>query len=102
MKQQQLTQQKRTGAEKETAALKAKLAEQEKKLEAEKKELAINKAELAEKGKKLTDFWFRITTLSTFLWRTSRLCPWPYHFQHVHHTSQHSHLIPVIKSPPLC
>ena len=40
--------------------------------------------------------WFRITTISTFLWRTPRLCPWPYPFQHVHHTSQHSHLIPVI------
>ena len=47
---------------------------------------------------------FRITSLSPFLWRTPRLCPWPYPFQHVHHTSQHSHshLIPVIKSSPLC
>ena len=30
--------------------------------------------------------WFRITSLSTFLWRTPRLCPWPYPFQQVHHT----------------
>ena len=42
--------------------------------------------------------WFRITSLSPFMWRTPRLCPWPYPFQHVHHTCQHSHLIPVIKS----
>ena len=46
--------------------------------------------------------WFRITTLSPFLWRTPMLCPWPYPFQYVHHTSQHSHLILVIKSSPLC
>ena len=29
-------------------------------------------------------------------------CPWPYPFQQVHHTSQHSHLLLVIKSSPLC
>ena len=46
--------------------------------------------------------WFRITTVSTFLWSTAMLCPWPYPFQHVHHTSQHSHLIPVIQSSHLC
>ena len=46
--------------------------------------------------------WFRITSLSPFLWRTLRLFPWPYPFQHVHHISQHSHLIPAIKSSPLC
>ena len=33
--------------------------------------------------------WFCITSLSPLLWRTPRLCPWPYPFQHVHHTYQH-------------
>ena len=45
---------------------------------------------------------FCITFLSSFVWRTPRLRPWPYPFEHVHHTSQHSHLIPVIKLSPLC
>ena len=36
--------------------------------------------------------WLCIISLSSLLWRTPRLCPWPYPFQHVHHTSQHSHL----------
>ena len=39
---------------------------------------------------------------SPFLWRTSGLCPRPYPFQHGHNTFQLSHLIPVIKSSPLC
>ena len=46
--------------------------------------------------------WFCITSLSPFLWRIPRLCPSHYPFQHVHHTSQHSHLIPINKSSPLC
>ena len=36
------------------------------------------------------------------LWRSSRFCPWPYTFYHVHHPTKYTNLISIAQPSPVC
>jgi len=36
------------------------------------------------------------------MWRSSRFCPWPYTFYHVHHLTKYTKFISIAQSSPVC
>ena len=43
-----------------------------------------------------------ILLLHILLWRSSRFCPWPYTFYHVHHPTKYTNLISIAQPSPVC